>query len=1133
MPKSVSSSTANIHSPFIVKRNLRRQVILGLLIVAILPLALIGSITFLRSRNLLADLTTSQARLIVENNLQQIEELNRSHQTIINQIKSDTNLQKSISLLAANPQNITQKFSAESKLGSYLSRSSLSLPSGLNQIAFLDANGDFVVGTNPSWRKETFASANEPFLAYLGGTHAGLFLNPTSLYKNQLVIVNSWPVYTEENQLLGTFFTFATSELFLNQLAHTSTFFPQSSVAFITQDRQIVSYDKTTKLITPSAFELPLNSNEIAQVMTGESEVMASDSGLGAVIGYAAAITSPETGLLLSIPQSYLVQQIDILGNFNIILLAVSLTAMIGVGYYASSTIVKPLQQLEDQAKAFTAGKWDARVDLNRNDEIGMLSYTFNQMGDQLQTFYQSLEKRVEQQTERYRLASEISQIINQSSQRSEMLQKVLEKLVGRFDLTYACLFFLDQSRNQLILRQQSGAQPGNQLPLGYHLPVASRTPITQALTDYQLTSITHNEFGSQTDHLLLFPDSAAEVCIPIRLDRQTTAVLNIHSSAENTFTAEIISWLQDISNQIAMGWQKTKTNEMVRFSFEQDSPLFKASLRLTACQNADQAYQTILSALQEAEWVAGLFSAEEDQVRLVGVAEPGKTALDTGRNVIIPLQNIPEQFLHNQRTILKELFFYKDAERLPVISLIRNRGCQSGAILPIFIEENLKAILILGSHDEDEIDTNLLDSLENLIAVLKNTLTRISFTASAEKQAVQLRIAAEIARDIAGSLSIDDILKKSVNLVLERFGFYHASVFLMDSTGEFATIQESTGPAGEQLMRTKHRLAVGSPSLVGKASLERTPVVSNDVKNDPSYYPNPFLPETRAELVIPLIAGGQLLGLLDVQSTRRNAFENNSISTLQVLADQLAAAVMNARLFHGSQMHLSTNQSLQWLTSRLAGMEDVQEIFNLTVRELNQIFSTNRFTIYTPTSESEVELTATAGGGYTSLPAPKARAGMGILGKVMQTKQTILVKDTSVNSEYTDFADEVRTVLAIPLAFSSKSVGVLFIEGQEPGTITEDLQEILETWSYSLSAMVENARLMEQIRKQVDRQRKINQVSASIRQSSDVQSILETTAVEVCRALHAYQTQIEINPAVWMFGSQDPETVELQGEEN
>jgi len=166
-------------------------------------------------------------------------------------------------------------------------------------------------------------------------------------------------------------------------------------------------------------------------------------------------------------------------------------------------------------------------------------------------------------------------------------------------------------------------------------------------------------------------------------------------------------------------------------------------------------------------------------------------------------------------------------------------------------------------------------------------------------------------------------------------------------------------------------------------------------------------------------------------------------------------------------------------------------------------------------------------------MPAPKAHAGMGILGKVLQTKQSLLVNDTSTDSEHTDFADEVRTALAIPLAFSSKSVGVLSIEGQEPGTITEDLQEILETWSYSLSALVENARLMDQIRKQVDRQRKINQVSASIRQSSDIQSILETTAVEVCRALDAYQTQIEINPAVWMSGSQDQEAIQLQGEEN
>jgi len=143
-----------------------------------------------------------------------------------------------------------------------------------------------------------------------------------------------------------------------------------------------------------------------------------------------------------------------------------------------------------------------------------------------------------------------------------------------------------------------------------------------------------------------------------------------------------------------------------------------------------------------------------------------------------------------------------------------------------------------------------------------------------AEHRASQLLTASEIARDTSsGSQDIDELLKRMVQLVRERFGFYHASIFLLDPLGQFAVLKESTGEAGEVMKQRGHKLAVGSQSIIGQTTLSGQPVIVNDVSREANYFPNPLLPETRSELGIPLINTGQVIGALDVQSVNLNAF--------------------------------------------------------------------------------------------------------------------------------------------------------------------------------------------------------------------------------------------------------------------
>ena len=158
-----------------------------------------------------------------------------------------------------------------------------------------------------------------------------------------------------------------------------------------------------------------------------------------------------------------------------------------------------------------------------------------------------------------------------------------------------------------------------------------------------------------------------------------------------------------------------------------------------------------------------------------------------------------------------------------------------------------------------------------------------------------------------------------------ERFGYYHASIYLLDESQGAAIISESTGEAGEELKRTKHSIPIGDTSVIGQVSLTGEPLVLNDLtlKDAARFYEsNPLLPETNSEVGVPLKIGQRVIGALHVQSTLPNAFSEDDVAVLQTLSDQIAVAVDNARSYELAQTAVEEIREAERLKSQfLANM--------------------------------------------------------------------------------------------------------------------------------------------------------------------------------------------------------------------
>jgi PAS domain S-box-containing protein len=190
------------------------------------------------------------------------------------------------------------------------------------------------------------------------------------------------------------------------------------------------------------------------------------------------------------------------------------------------------------------------------------------------------------------------------------------------------------------------------------------------------------------------------------------------------------------------------------------------------------------------------------------------------------------------------------------------------------------------------------------------------------QRRNTYLAASAEIGRLVTSTLDLNTIFSRTVNLVNEKFGFYHAAIFIVEETGFNAVLREATGPAGAEMKNRKHTLQVNLRSIVGKVTLEGQAVVVNDVLLDKLHKYNPLLPDTQAEAAIPLKIGTRVIGALDVQSKKSNSFSEDEVAVLQTLADQVAVAIDNARSFELSQQFLMEMREIDRLKSQfLANM--------------------------------------------------------------------------------------------------------------------------------------------------------------------------------------------------------------------
>jgi PAS domain S-box-containing protein len=404
--------------------------------------------------------------------------------------------------------------------------------------------------------------------------------------------------------------------------------------------------------------------------------------------------------------------------------------------------------------------------------------------------------------------------------------------------------------------------------------------------------------------------------------------------------------------------------------------------------------------------------------------------------------------------------------------------------------------------------------AVSGLLSISSDITKYVKIEQIANRRAEQLLTAAEIANEsTSGTMDIDDTLSRVVNLIKSRFNFYHASIFLIDKLGKNAILRESTGEAGAQLKQAGHKLSVGSASIVGQATGKGIPVVIGDITQEANYFANPLLPETRSEMAIPMKIGERVLGALDVQSIEYNAFSQEDINILQILANQTAAAVQNEDLFIHTVESLSRHRLLHQVTSGNVEGMTVEDAIRGTLEVLHQAMPDEQISYYTIDQQNVLTTRATSGITNPDQTSRRIPFGRGVVGRVASEMEAIRVDDAQSNQSYQPQNFETNSILAVPIKFADSLLGVLNIESTQLANFDENDLEFVTTLAGNMGSIISNITLLEQIREQVSRQQQLIEITSKIRRSVDIETIMQTSVSEIGNALNVRRATIQISP--------------------
>lgn len=383
------------------------------------------------------------------------------------------------------------------------------------------------------------------------------------------------------------------------------------------------------------------------------------------------------------------------------------------------------------------------------------------------------------------------------------------------------------------------------------------------------------------------------------------------------------------------------------------------------------------------------------------------------------------------------------------------------GAIFLILIINTLQNATKREKARADELNktnrilSELRDDLETRIA--QRTADLEKQQTNTEKRSRQFEAITDVSQAISATRSIKALLPKVASVISDQFGFYHVGIFLNDSASQYAVLSATNSEGGHRMLARGHQLKIGSQGIVGTAIGDGKPRIALDTGQDAVFFDNPDLPETRSEMALPLRNEDKVMGALDVQSIERNAFSNEDVEVLSILANQVSLAIVNAQVFERSQRALAEAESIT--------RQYLRDTWQKLPEELKFI-------------------------GY---------------------RYNLTSTDLIVNEEELKHIgiSENKKEISVPIDLRGEIIGTLSVQVPKNEKINQGQMDLIKAVAERVAFSVENARLFDETSRRAQREQLVSEITTKIRSTTDPDEMIKIALDELKQSLKVSRVEI------------------------
>ncbi len=670
--------------------------------------------------------------------------------------------------------------------------------------------------------------------------------------------------------------------------------------------------------------------------------------------------------------------------------------------------------------------------------------------------------------------------------------------LEDALDATISQLFMLDPMDGYIVLLEET---------TGILQPVrgimsTEQFNLSQDLFRSEVLLITdlhdQKDLSDEQQQELLAMGAEAIAVVPMRTRDILQGWIAVLYNRVLDFSNDNERFLTTLADNAAVAIDNRNLQLRTETAFEEATILYETSRSLANVSSPQQIVDTVVAKLRmpNANQVFMAIPATESNSEDLVVIANWQADGQSGINLLGVTLN-PDQFPAWRQVSTNTLLTIDDILTEPDLNELEQMGLESTdaralAVIPLRAGARRLGVIWIASsqpHKHTDRDRRIYQSFAEQ-ASLSMEATRL--LEQTDRRARQLSISAKVSQIANSILDLSVLLPRLVDLIRDSFHYDHVQIFLMDNKDQFAELRASTGEPGRQLLSINHKLAKGSKSVIGQVTTTGQPVIALDTADAHVVHrPNPYLPLTRSEMALPIVVKGRIAGALDVQSNTPNAFGEDDVNVLTTLANQISVALDNARLFEQAETRAREMGFLFNVTATASASgdktlnESLADVVSLVRESLNalnvSLYLSESYTDQYGETYTLLRAAALAGSDQPLSELSEILIGNSenALSQVAVEGEPRIFANLEEEPHYLPISIEAKTAIAVPMISGYQTIGIIALEDRRANSYTPETLNLMGALTNSLSSIIQNTRLLEQVQRSNDQLRELDRLKS------------------------------------------------------